>query len=88
VAVELVGGSGGGQVDFVGVCEGLAGQGVVAEDTPPRLLQVEPAGAFGDEDLFDSGVIEQPGPGGNAVVAGQVVRDGSVALSVALVRQA
>src|SRR6185437_12131701 len=55
--------------------EGLAGQGLAPEDPPPGLLQVEPAGARGDEGVPDAGVAFQPGPGGPAVVAGQVAGD-------------
>jgi hypothetical protein len=47
--VELGGGDLGGVVDLVGVSEGLAGQGGLAEDPPPAFLQVQPAGALGDE---------------------------------------
>jgi hypothetical protein len=38
-------------------------------------VKVEPAGADGDEDAPDSGVVLPPGPGGQAVVPGQVVGD-------------
>ena len=71
--VELGGGHLGGAGDLVGVGEGLAGQGGVAEDPPPAFLQVEPAGARGDEGVADAGVVLQPGPGGLAVVAGEVI---------------
>src|SRR5258708_36788940 len=38
---------------------------------PPAFLQVEPAGALGDEGVADAGMMLQPGPGGLAVVAGE-----------------
>src|SRR5207248_11552396 len=45
------------------------------EDPPPALLQVQPAGALGDEGVPDPGMAFQPGPGALAVVAGQVIGD-------------
>src|SRR5258708_10416561 len=42
---------------------------------PPAFLQVEPAGALGDEGVADAGMMLQPGPGGLAVVAGEVIGD-------------
>jgi hypothetical protein len=38
-------------------------------------LQVQPAGALGDEGVPDAGVVFQPGPGAFAVVAGEVIGD-------------
>src|SRR6266487_3299171 len=73
--VELGGGDPGGVGDLAGVGEGLAGQGGLAEDPPPAFLQVEPAGALGDEGVADAGMVFQPGPGALAVVAGEVVGD-------------
>src|SRR5258708_35829089 len=37
---------------------------------PPAFLQVEPAGALGDEGVADAGMLLPPGPGGLAVAAG------------------
>lgn len=65
----------GGAGDLAGVGEGLAGQGGLAEDPPPAFLQVQPAGALGDEGMADAGVVFQPGPGALAVVAGEVIGD-------------
>src|SRR5258705_8184921 len=73
--VELGGGLPGGVGDLVGVGEVLSGQGLAPEDPPPALLQVRPAGALGDEGVPDAGMVFQPGPGGLAVVAGQVTGD-------------
>src|SRR5436189_3786508 len=73
--VELGGGHPGGVGDLVGVGEGLPGQRLPPEDPPPAFLQVEPAGALGDEGVPDAGMILQPGPGALAVVAGQVTGD-------------
>ena len=73
--VELGGGDPGGMGDLIGVGEFLPGQGLAPEDPPPALLQVQPAGALGDERVPDAGMILQPGPGALAVVAGQVAGD-------------
>lgn len=55
--------------------EGPPGQGGLAEDPPPAFLRVQPASADRDERVADPGVVLQPGPGGQAVVGGQVVGD-------------
>src|SRR5690242_11638951 len=73
--VELGGGHPGGVGDLVWVGEGLAGQGLPPEDPPPAFLEVQPAGALGDEGVPDAGMVLQPGPGALAVVAGQVIGD-------------
>ena len=65
--VELGGGDLGGIGDLVGVGEGLPGQRLAPEDPPPALLQVQPAGALGDERVADPGMVFQPGPGALAV---------------------
>jgi putative transposase len=73
--VELGGGDPGGVGDLVGVGEVLPGQGLAPEDPPPAFLQVQPAGALGDEGVPDAGMAVEPGPGALAVVAGEVVGD-------------
>src|SRR6266487_2775610 len=73
--VQLGGGYLGGVGDLVGIGEGLPGQRLAPEDPPPAFLQVQPAGALGDEGVPDPGVIVQPGPGALAVVAGEVIGD-------------
>src|ERR1700745_2171304 len=70
--VELGGGDPGGVRDLVGVGEILPGQRLAPEDPPPAFLEVEPAGALGDEGVPDAGMVFQPAPGALAVVAGQV----------------
>ena len=73
--VELGGGHPGGVGDLVGVGEVLPGQRLAPEDPPPAFLEVEPAGALGDEGVPDAGMTFQPGPGALAVVAGEVIGD-------------
>src|SRR5260370_39811455 len=71
--VELGGSDPGDVGDLIGIGEGLPGQGGLAEDPPPAFLQVQPAGALGDEGVTDAGMVFQPGPGALAVVAGEVI---------------
>src|SRR3954470_7435285 len=54
VGVELGGGQLGDPGDLARIGEGLPGQGVPAEDPPPGLLQIQPAGALGNEHLLDA----------------------------------
>src|SRR5688500_12233021 len=56
-SVELRGRDRGRQGDLVGSGKALPGQGGAAKQPPPALLEVEPAGALGDEDLADAGVV-------------------------------
>lgn len=53
----------------------LASEGIAAEETPPALLQVEPAGPFGNEYLLDARMVSQPGTGLGTVVAAEIVSD-------------
>ena len=56
-AVELGGGDAGSMIDLVGVDEGLAGDGLTAEQPPPGLLEIEPAGTNRNEDLVDARMV-------------------------------
>jgi len=62
-------------IDLLVGGEGLPGECGVPEEPPPRLLQVEPARAFGDGDLPDARVLRQPGQDRRAHVADEVVGD-------------
>src|SRR6266516_2660993 len=73
--VQLGGGYLGGVGDLVGIGEGLPGQRLAPEDPPPAFLQVQPAGALGNEGMPDAGMVLQPGPGALAVMAGEVIGD-------------
>src|SRR5512142_295005 len=73
--VELGGGHPGGAGDLIGAGEVLPGQRLAPEDPPPAFLEVQPAGALGDEGVPDAGMVFQPGPGALAVAAGEVAGD-------------
>ena len=61
--------------NLIGIGEALSGEGIATEETPPALLQVEPAGPFGNEDVLDAWVVRQPGTGLQAVMTAQIVGD-------------
>src|SRR5262249_39229511 len=63
------------QVDLVGVGEGVAGERLAAEEPPPAVLQVEPAGARGEGDGGDARMEPQPGLDRSAGMAGEMVAD-------------
>jgi len=73
--VELPGGDAGGLLDLIGIGKALPSQSIAAEQAPPALLQVQPAGAFGNEDLLEPRMLGQPCAGLGTVVAGEVVSD-------------
>ena len=64
-----------GLIDLSWIGKALASQRITAEEPPPALLQIEPAGALGNEDLVDARMRSQPGVGFGAQVTGQVIRD-------------
>src|SRR6185437_7107119 len=61
--VELGGGDPGGVGDLIGVGEGLPGQRLPPEDPPPAFLEIQPAGALGDEGVPDAGDDPPARPG-------------------------
>src|SRR6266545_2809492 len=58
--IEPTGRHPGREGDLARVGEGLPGQRLTAEQPPPALLQVEPAGPLGDEGVLDAGMVGQP----------------------------
>jgi len=64
-----------GQVDLVGVGEGLAGQGLAAEEPPPAFLQVEPAGPSRNEDVLDARMPFEPGARLQAAMTAEIISD-------------
>ena len=73
--VELAGRDRGRQGDLLRGGKRLPGKRLAAMKPPPALLEVAPAGPFGDEHLPDPGVVDQPLAGGDTGVAGEVVGD-------------
>ena len=64
-----------GLLNLIRVGETLTRQGITTEQSPPALLQVEPAGSGGNEDLMKPWMLSQPGAGLGTGVAGKVVSD-------------
>ena len=73
--VELSGRDARGLLNLVGIGKALSSQRIAAEEAPPALLQVEPAGSGGNKDLMEPRVLSQPGAGLGAVMAGEIVSD-------------
>ncbi len=48
---------------------------IAAEEAPPPLLEIEPAGAGGNEDVMDARILFQPGTRLQAVVTGEIIAD-------------
>ncbi len=64
-----------GLLDLLGIGKALPSQGIAAEEPPPALLQIEPAGPCGNEDVLDAGMIDQPGPRLEAGMTTEIVGD-------------
>src|SRR5690348_4639052 len=72
-SIELCSRHAPGLVDLSRIGKTLARQRIAAKEPPPALLQVEPAGPFGNEDLVDAGMLGQPDVSLRAQMAGQVI---------------
>ncbi len=73
--IELSGRHAGGLRDLLGRGLALPSQGIAAEEPPPALLQIEPAGPCRNEDVLDAGMIDQPGPRLEAGMTTEIVGD-------------
>ena len=73
--IELSGRHTGSLLDLLGIGKALSSEGIAAEEPPPALLHVEPAGAGGNEDVMDALVLFQPGPRLEAEMTAQIVGD-------------
>ena len=71
--IELSGRDAGGLLNLIGIGKALSSQRIATEEAPPALLQVEPAGSFGNEEVVNAGVLGQPGAGLSAVMAAEII---------------
>src|SRR5437870_530134 len=71
--VQLPGGDPGGQVDLRLIGEGLPGECRPPKGSPPGFLEIQPAGAFRDENRVHARVLSEPLPDRRALVAAEVV---------------
>jgi len=74
-AGEPGGGNRSSLVDLLGVGERLPGERFAAEQPPPRFLEIEPRGSFGDVDGMHAGAGGEPLLDRRARVAGEVVAE-------------
>lgn len=69
--------------NLTGVSKTLSSERITTEETPPALLEIEPAGALGNKHVLDARMVRQPGAGFQAVVTAQVVcNDENVPLGI------
>lgn len=61
--------------NLIGIGKALASEGIAAEQPPPALLQIQPAGAFRDEDMLDARMVCEPGARFQAVMTAEIVCD-------------
>ncbi len=73
--IELSGRDASGLLNLIGVGKTLSSQGIAPEEAPPALLQVEPAGSLGNEEVVNARVLFQPGAGLEARMTGEVIGD-------------
>ena len=73
--MALLGGYPRGQLDLLRIGEALSSQSLASKQPPPRLLEIEPARSYWDEDLLHPRVVLQPLSNGRALVTRKVVGD-------------
>jgi hypothetical protein len=73
--VELLGSYPRGRLDLSSISKALSCQGFSSKQSPPPLLQVEPARSHGYEHLLHSRVVLQPLCDGWTLVARKIVSD-------------
>src|SRR6516225_6947804 len=71
--IELSGGDTGGLFNLISVGKTLSCQRITSKEAPPALLQVQPTGSFGNEDVMEPRMLSHPGTRLSTVVAGKVV---------------
>src|SRR6266567_6873258 len=72
-SIELCCGDAPSLVDFTGVGKILPSQRIAAKESPPSLLQIEPARSFGNEDLVKARMLCQPRIGFRTQMTGQII---------------
>ncbi len=59
-------------LDLFGIRKTLPSEGIATEEPPPALLQIEPACAFGNEQMLKAWMLSQPGAGLSTVVTTEI----------------
>ena len=73
--VELRGGDLHRSLNLIGIRKALASERIATEQAPPTLLEVEPAGAFGNKDVLEARMVCEPSARFQAVMTAQIVCD-------------
>jgi hypothetical protein len=74
-SVELSGRDAYGLLNLVGSGKALSSQSIAAQEAPPALLQIQPAGSRGDKDVMEAGMLGHPGAGLSTIMTAQIIRD-------------
>jgi hypothetical protein len=74
-SIELSGRDASGLFDLVGIGKTLPCQSIATEETPPALLEIEPAGSCWNEDVMEARVLSHPGPCLSTIMAAEIIRD-------------
>ena len=61
--------------NLIGIGKALSSERIATKEAPPALLEIEPAGAFGNEDMLEAWMVRQPGARFQAVVTAEIVGD-------------
>ena len=59
--IELGHGHTGHLLDLSGIGEALSSQSIAEEESPPALLQIQPARSLGNEDMQEARMVSKPG---------------------------
>ena len=73
--VELSGRHASSLRNLIGVGKALSSKSIPAKEAPPALLQIEPAGSGGNEDMVNARVLGQPSAGLSTVMAAEIIRN-------------
>jgi hypothetical protein len=71
--IELSGSNARGLFDLLRIGKTLTSERITTVEPPPAFLQIEPARAFGNEDVMQARMLSHPGARLSTVVAGEIV---------------
>jgi hypothetical protein len=73
--IELSRGNPCSLLNLVGIGKALPGECIPSEEAPPALLEIEPAGSCGNEDVMEPRMLSHPGPRLSTVMAAEIIGD-------------
>jgi hypothetical protein len=59
----------------LGLAKLCPGRRITTEETPPPLLQIEPARSFGNEEVLNAWMLCEPGTGFSTAVTAEIISD-------------